>query len=82
MTITRILPDGLDPMSPGPEHQQHRVRISPGFAMQVIAWIVGIVMVYGAVNTRVTVLETKNADTERRLGSIESKIDLLLQRGK
>jgi len=74
------LPDGFDPISPEPRRNGN-FRISPQFALQIIAWIVGLVLVYGAVNTRVTVLESRAGDTERRLGSIESKIDVLLQRG-
>lgn len=56
-------------------------RIPTAVIMQVIGWVIGVLLAYGAVNARVSVLESKTTDTDRRLNSIELKIDVLLARG-
>lgn len=57
-----------------------RIRIDPGVAIQVLAWIVAAVVTYGAINARVAVVESKQNDSERRMERIENKIDDLLRR--
>lgn len=57
-----------------------RIRVDPSVAMQVIAWIVGVLLVYGAVNTRVSVLETKYDGLKEQLNVINLKLDRLVER--
>lgn len=63
-------------------HVTERTQISLPVFAQFLAWIVAALFIYGAVNARVSVVESKQSETERRLNSIESKIDVLLSRGK
>jgi hypothetical protein len=57
-----------------------RIRIDPMVAFQVIAWIVAALVTYGAINARVSVVESRQGESDRRLQRIEDKVDQLLQR--
>lgn len=47
---------------------------------KVLTVIVTVLLTWAAVQSRIAVLETQQNNTERRLQSIEMKIDTLLQR--
>lgn len=79
MTGLQMLPDGLDPVSPGPG-RNGRIKITPSFAIQVIGWIIAVAMIYGTFDKRLAVLEDNRSGFERRLMSIENKVDQLLSR--
>ena len=57
-----------------------KIRVSTSLALQVIAWIVGLMTVYGAVNARVAVLENDQRANDKRLERIEMKLDALVAR--
>lgn len=57
-----------------------RIKISTSLVLQVGAWIIGVMVAYAAVTARLAVVESKQTETERRLLSIENKIDVLLTR--
>ena len=56
-----------------------RVRLTQGFVMQLITWIVAALLTYAAVNARVAVLETKEQSSEQRMERIENKVDRVLE---
>lgn len=60
-----------------------RIRIDPTLAFNVLAWLfsalVAGIVTYGAVNARVSVVESKQGESERRLERIENKVDQLLR---
>ncbi len=56
-------------------------KVSLPVLAQIVAWVVAMMLIYAVVNARVSVVESKQGETERRLNSIESKIDVLLSRG-
>lgn len=56
-----------------------KLRIDPGFALQIIVYVVGLAMAYGAISSRVAVVETKQEHQQDRMERMESKIDQLLQ---
>lgn len=54
-----------------------RIRID--WFLQIVAWVVGLMVAYGAMSARVAVVESKQIDGERRMERMESKIDRLLE---
>lgn len=54
--------------------------ISASLVMSIVVWIVGAVLTYGAVNARLSVIESKQQDSDSRLERIEDKLDLVLER--
>lgn len=67
--------------------QVARFRLTPSFAFQIVAWIVAALLTYGAMSSRLAVVETRQgetdrrqSDTDRRMERIENKLDLLLTR--
>lgn len=54
--------------------------ISASLVMSIVVWIVGAVLTYGAVNARLSVIESKQKDSDSRLERIEDKLDLVLER--
>jgi hypothetical protein len=66
-----------------------RVRLSTPFVVQIIAWIVGALMVYAAMSARIAVIETRQGESDRRISAtdgrmerIENKLDRVLERLK
>ena len=55
-----------------------KLRIDPTVALQMIAWIIAAVFTYGAISSRVAVVESKQSDTDRRMERIEDKVDHIL----
>ena len=55
-----------------------RWRVDPTVALQLIAYVVLTVLTYGAISSRVAVVESKQNDAERRMQRVEDKLDQLL----
>lgn len=49
-------------------------------AGQVIAWLIGVLLAYGALSTRVAVTETKVSTIQDDIHEIKSDVKQLLQR--
>lgn len=69
--------------SPEPD----RFRIAPALMIQAIAWLVAVLLAYGAISARLAVVETRQveadrrqSESERRMERIENKLDMLLSR--
>jgi hypothetical protein len=56
-----------------------RIKVDPAIAFQIIAWIVGVMLVYAAVNARVSVLETKYDSLKESLSVINLKLDRIME---
>ena len=56
-----------------------RIKIDPAIGLQIVAWIVGVMLVYGAVNARVSVLETKYDALKESLTLINLKLDRIME---
>ena len=56
-----------------------RIKVDPAIALQIVAWIVGVMLVYGAVNARVSVLETKYDALKESLTLINLKLDRIME---
>jgi len=61
------------------ENGNGRIRVDPTLLLQVVAWLIVAVATYGAISSRVAVVETKQSETDRRLERIEQKLDDLLR---
>lgn len=59
-----------------------RFRLTPSFAFQIVAWIVAALLTYGAMSSRLAVVETRQGESDRRMERIENKLDVLIQRVK
>lgn len=57
-----------------------RLRVSWSVAIQIVAWLVAVLLAYGAVDARVAVLESKQGLLERQIERIENKLDRVLER--
>lgn len=55
-----------------------RWKVDPMVALHLIGWLVFSLLTYGAVDSRVAVVESRQSDSERRLERIENKVDKLL----
>lgn len=53
-------------------------KIRLDLVMQIVAWVVGVMVVYGALNARVSVLETKYDGVKEQLSLINLKLDRLM----
>ena len=62
------------------EAMNGRVRLSLTIVAQVVAWIVAVVLAYGAVNARVSVLEDRYHRLEQDIREIKGDVKVLLQR--
>lgn len=60
--------------------QNGRFKLSPAQIAQVAVWLVTIMLAYGALSTRIAVLETKYDALSAQLSNISAKIDRLLER--
>lgn len=58
---------------------ESQIRLDRALAVQIVAWIVAALLTYGAVNARVSVVESKQYENERRLQRIEEKVDRLIE---
>jgi hypothetical protein len=56
-----------------------KLRIEPGLLLQIVAYVVGLAVAYGAMSARVAVVESKQIDGDRRMERMEQKIDRLLE---
>lgn len=56
--------------------------ISTSLAMSIVVWIVGAVLTYSVVTSRVAVIESRQTESDRRLERIENKLDAVLSRGE
>lgn len=56
--------------------------ISTSLAMSIVVWIVGALLTYTVVHSRVAVIETRQTDADRRLERIENKLDAVLNRSE
>jgi len=52
----------------------------PGWLMQIGGWSIAALLAYGAARSDIAVLQSRQGETERRLESIERKVDQLLAR--
>jgi hypothetical protein len=57
-----------------------RIKIDPGFAIQLLAWIVAAVLTYGAINARVAVVESQINIFRGDLNEIKQDLKSLLRR--
>jgi hypothetical protein len=57
-------------------------RVRWSMVVQFIGWVVGLFVVYNAMTSRLTALETNRANDTQRIERIESKIDRLLEHQK
>lgn len=57
-----------------------RFRVSVTIAVQVVAWVAAVVLAYGAVNARVSVLEDRYQRIEQDIREIKGDVKALLQR--
>ena len=62
------------------ERRDERLKVSASVAMQLIAWIVGLMLVYAATNARIAVLESKYDAMHDDIVTIKSDVRALLQR--
>lgn len=80
--IEAILSDQRDAaLLAGRNQANGRLKFNASVVIQIAVYLVTIMLGYAAVTSRLAVVETKQSDTERRLFSIENKIDVLLSRG-
>lgn len=57
-----------------------RLRLDPTVVFQVVAWIVAAVITYGAINTRVAVVESQIDTFKADLQEMKQDIKTLLRR--
>ena len=57
-----------------------RWTLEPRLVVTIVIWIVTLAAAWGAVNTRIAVMESRQQENERRLQRIEDKVDVLLGR--
>lgn len=62
------------------EQLNGRLRLSWTAAAQLIGWLVATLLAYGAINSRVAVLESRQHALDSRIERIENKIDRILER--
>lgn len=87
MTSLSINPERLPPVSESAEIG--KVKLSTPFVVQIVAWIVAILLTYGAMSSRMAVVESRQDEADRRQGEvnrhmerIEDKLDDILKRLK
>lgn len=57
-----------------------RIRVNPAVLVQIVAWLVSILLAYGALNARISVLETKYDQQARDISEIKADVKQLLKR--
>lgn len=67
-------------MSDRPISDQTAVRLP--LVAQFVVWLAMALLTYGAINARISVVETKQGESERRMERIENKLDRVLDRLK
>ena len=72
--------DRIIAAQPYPPKRNGGFRLEPRTVATIVAWIVTLAVAWGAVNTRIAVMEARQQENERRLQRIEDKVDLLLGR--
>jgi hypothetical protein len=55
------------------------VKLKTSVAMQIVAWIVGILITYSVISARVAVVESKQNASDQRIERIENKLDRVLE---
>ena len=53
--------------------------VSASLVMSIVVWVIGALLTYGVVNSRIAVIEEKQTESDRRLERIETKLDRLLE---
>jgi hypothetical protein len=61
--------------------QNGRYRVSWEVIATVVAWLVGGLLAYGALNARIQVLEDRYDRLVRDIGEIKQDVKVLIQRG-
>lgn len=56
------------------------LRVRWSIVAQLIAYVVGLFVIYNAMTSRLTMLETNRSNDIQRMERIESKLDRLLER--
>lgn len=54
--------------------------LSASLVMSIVVWIIGALLTYGVVSSRIAVIEAKQTESDRRLERIELKLDRALER--
>lgn len=76
-------PAGLPERWP-PTETNGRLKVDPkvaiGLALTLLGWIVTVALAWGGQGARISIVEAKQQENERRLERIEQKLDQLLQR--
>ena len=62
------------------EYQIGNVRFSTSELIRVAVWVVTIMLAYGALSERISVLETKYDNLSYQLQKIDDKLDRILNR--
>ena len=63
------------------DHESNnRLSIRPQVALQIVAWIVAVMLVYAATNARIAVLESKYDSMRSDISDIRTDVKTLLQR--
>lgn len=57
-----------------------KFRLSPQAVVQIVAWIISVLLAYGAINTRVTVIEDRVDRLTADVSEIKNDVKTLLQR--
>jgi hypothetical protein len=57
-------------------------RVKWSIVLQVVSWAIGLFVIYNAMTSRLTALETNRANDTQRMERIESKLDRLLEQRK
>lgn len=57
-------------------------RVKWPIIVQIVSWAVGLFVIYNAMTSRLTALETNRANDTQRMERMESKIDRLLEQRK
>jgi len=71
----------LDPSGLPHRHQTNGAfRVPTGVVMQIIGWVVGVLLAYGAVNARVSVLESTQKTMSEDIHELKTDVKTLLQR--
>lgn len=70
----------LEPMVPEPDGSSPPIRLTWSFALQVGVWIITVMLAYGALNERISVLEYKYDRMQQDLSEIKGDVKILVRR--
>lgn len=62
-----------------PSERNGRLKLDPMVAMQIVAWIAAALLTYGAVNARVSVVETQMQQFRDDLHEVKTDVKELLR---